>query len=130
MIAKIDKAGEFSSEGGEWEGGFIKTKIREFGKYCILIDTIAPLIKPVNIYNGKNIAKQNTIKVKITDKLSGIKSYRGTLNGNWILMEYDAKYDLLIYRFDDLLLKGENIFELKAEDNRNNISKYNALLIN
>ncbi|OQX79110.1 MAG: hypothetical protein B6D61_04120 [Bacteroidetes bacterium 4484_249] len=130
LIAKIDKAGEFSSEGGKWERGFIKTKIREFGKYCILIDTIAPLIKPVNIYNGKNIAKQNTIKVKITDKLSGIKSYRGTLNGNWILMEYDAKYDLLIYRFDDLLLKGENIFELKAEDNRNNISKYNALLIN
>lgn len=128
LIAKIDNNNEFTSVGGEWEDGYIKTRIREFGEYCILTDTTPPEIIPLNISNNKNIAKQNTIRIKITDELSGINSYRGTLNGKWILMEYDEKNDLLIYTFDERFQKGENIFELTVTDNNNNVNCYTIKL--
>ena len=129
LIASLDDDGEISSAGGKYKNGNITTRVRNFGNYFITIDTIAPEIKPVNIRNGKDITNQNTIKVRITDDLSGIKSYRPTLNGKWVLMEYDAKNDILIYRYDDLLNKGENVFELEVTDEKGNVSDYKAKVI-
>ena len=129
FIAKIDKNKDPGYFGGKWKDGFIRSKTREFGNYCILVDTIKPKINPKNIANEKDISNQKNIKIQITDELSGIKSYRGSLNGKWILMEYDAKNDLLIYHFDDRLQKGTNEFELIITDNRNNITKYKANLV-
>jgi hypothetical protein len=62
------------------------------------------------------------------DELSGIDSYTGTLNGEWILMEYDEKNDLLIYYFDKYLIEGENIFKLEVYDNTNNYNVYETVL--
>ena len=33
----------------------------------------------------------SAIRMTIKDDLSGIKSYRGEIDDNWILMEYDPK---------------------------------------
>ncbi len=129
LIAKIDKKGEPSSSGGKWENGFIKTDIREFGNYCVMIDTIPPTISPLNIKNGKQLLKQKTIRIRIKDSFSGIKSYRGTLNGIWVLMEYDAKRSLLTYHFDEKLLAGKNIFKITVSDAMNNTSSYKANII-
>jgi len=129
LIAKVTKDGLFKSSGGEWVDGFIKTRIREFGNYCIVIDTIPPKIKPLNIKDQKNIVNQQSLKIKITDELSGIKKYKGTLNDQWILMEYDVKNDLLIYRFDNYLQKGSNSFKLIVTDEKGNQSNYQAELI-
>jgi hypothetical protein len=126
LIASVDDDGDVSSAGGKYADGKVTTRVRNFGKYFVSVDTVPPKIVPVNIKNGKDITKQKTIKVKITDDLSGIKSYRPALNGNWILMEYDAKNDMLIYRFDDKIRKGENLFELKVTDEKGNISTYKA----
>jgi hypothetical protein len=128
IIVKIEEQ-KLSSAGGEWDNGFISTQIREFGRYCVMVDTLAPKIIPVNVSNNKNIAAQNTIKIQITDELSGISSYRGRLNGKWILMDYDPKNDLLTYLYDESLQKGENIFELMVTDKKNNVSNYKAKLI-
>jgi murein DD-endopeptidase MepM/ murein hydrolase activator NlpD len=129
LIAKVIEDGEFESAGGEWVDGFIKTRIREFGNYCIVIDTVPPEIKPLNIKYQKNLTNQKTIKIKISDELSGIKTYNGMLNDNWILMEYDIKNELLIYRFDKNLEQGSNIFKLTVTDEKRNQSNYQAELI-
>jgi hypothetical protein len=128
LIAKIDKDGNARFMGGNWDNGFLKTQVREFGNYCIMADTIPPVIIPVNIEDGKSLIAQNTIRIEISDDFSGIRSYRATLNGNWILMEFDAKINLLTYRFDNHLSDGENLFELKVSDEKNNISRYSAKL--
>jgi len=129
LIAKVIEDGEFESAGGEWVDGFIKTRIREFGNYCIVIDTVSPEIKPLNIRDQKNITHQQTIQIKISDELSGIKNYNGTLNNKWILMEYDLKNDLLIYHFDKNLKQGSNIFKLTVTDEKGNQSNYQAELV-
>ncbi|MCB2221970.1 MAG: M23 family metallopeptidase [Bacteroidetes bacterium] len=127
LIARVEDD-EFESEGGEWNRGFVTTRVRSFGDYCIIVDTIAPQIIPLNIKDQKSLLAQQTIKVKIKDELSGIRTYSPTLNGEWILMEYDAKNDLLTYYFDNLLREGDNAFKLEVWDEKNNYSVYEAIL--
>ena len=47
------------------------------------------------------MAKNTTITLTIADKLSGIKSYNGYVDGQWILMQFDAKKSRLRYYFDE-----------------------------
>jgi hypothetical protein len=128
VIVKEDPPGHFSSRGGKWENGFVKTQVKEFGNFTIMVDTVPPVIIPVNVVNGKKINRQSSIMVKISDYLSGIKHYRGTINGKWILMDYDAKNNLLTYAFDDRLKPGRNEFRLVVRDDVGNEAAYSATL--
>lgn len=130
VVVSLSSNDKPSSIGGKYEGGYINTRAREFGRFTVMADTVAPVIKPLNITNNKNVGKQNSIRISISDNLSGIKSYRGTLNGKWILMDYDPKNKLLEYNFDELINPGVNEFLLEVTDDAGNKSSYNALLIN
>ena len=129
LIANInDKKEKFNSIGGKWENGFLIAKNSQFGKYFVMLDTIPPEITALNIHNKKSIKGYKTIVIKITDDFSGIKSYRGTLNDCWILMEYDKKNDKLTYFVDDRIKKGKNVFKIEVEDERGNLSDYQAVI--
>jgi hypothetical protein len=129
VIVKVEDSGSFSSKGGKLENGWVKTQIREFGKYAVAADTTPPVIRAVNIAPGKKLTKQRTISMKITDNLSGVKSYRGTLNGKWILMDFDAKSSSLVYTFDDRIRPGKIDFKLVVKDGVGNEATYSAKLI-
>ncbi len=101
IIVRRNDKDDWISEGGQYRDGFVTTTTRSFGVFSVMIDTIAPEIRPVNISNNKNIAQQKEIRIRISDELSGIKSYRGTMNGKWVLMDYDPKNELLVYEIDD-----------------------------
>jgi hypothetical protein len=61
----------------------------------------------------------------MTDNLSGIKSYRGTIDGIWVLLQHDNKEKTLTYYFDEKLLKNEaeHIFEVTIIDKKGNLKK-------
>jgi len=125
-IATTDLKGNFWYIGGKWSDGFIKTKTREFGNFCIITDTINPEIKGVNISPGKIFNTQSTIKCTIKDNDSGIKNYRGEIDGKWILMDYDYKKNLLRFDIDKNISKGKHTFTLKVIDNVDNEKIYSA----
>ncbi|MCF8304349.1 MAG: M23 family metallopeptidase [Bacteroidales bacterium] len=127
LVARMDSK-EFIAEGGEWKNGYVQTRVRDFGEYTLLIDTVAPLIKPLNVYDGITIKKQKSFQFRIKDEGSDIDQYRGTLNEKWILMEYDPKNDLLIYQIDNRLSKGKNDFKLEVIDERGNKQLYEATI--
>ena len=102
--------GRYGFLSAKWEDGHLTAKSRSFGDYTIMVDTVSPEISPVNIGKGKDISGQRTIQVKIWDQETGIRKYRGTINGHWILMEYDRKKQLLTYKYDKQIAKGENGF--------------------
>ncbi|MCB9016520.1 MAG: M23 family metallopeptidase [Lentimicrobiaceae bacterium] len=130
VIANVKQGKKPVSVGGKFENGKINGRIREFGQYTVMADTTAPVIIALNISDGKNISSQKSIRMAISDNFSGIQTYRGTLNGQWILMDYDAKNRLLEYQFDDRLIKGKNEFILTVEDGCGNSNTYKANLIN
>jgi len=110
-------------EGGKYENGFVTTRTRQFGQFAVVADTVAPEIGPLNFSNNASVASLSSLKVKVTDDLSGIDKYTPTIDGDWVLMEYDAKYDLLILDMADLKLEpGLHTFKLVVEDEKNNIS--------
>jgi hypothetical protein len=130
LVVMLDENNNMSSMGGKIKGDQIFVRSRYFGKYAFAVDTISPLIKAVNIYPNKDLSSYNTFSLTISDELSGIESYRGTIDGKWILMEYDAKKDLLTYRFDDdRVAKGKHVFLLIVKDQKGNESRFEASFI-
>jgi hypothetical protein len=115
-----------SSEGGEYLDGWVTAQVKSFGKFTVMLDTIAPSIAPVNIAPGKVLTKARTISVKISDNLSGIKKYRATVDGKWILMEYEPKQSMLYYTFDEKVGSGQHTFNLEVTDAKGNTAKYEA----
>ena len=107
---------EYFYMGNKYNDDVIIAKSRSLGYYTIKADTVKPIINAININKSKKLDNQLSIKMTIEDKETGIKSYNAYLNGNWILMEYDAKNNLLTYNFDDKLKKGKNTFKLVVED--------------
>ena len=91
-----------------------------------MADTIAPVIKPLNIFEGAKFVKDNKIEIKITDNLSGIRSFTGTIDGKWVLFEYLPAKEKIIYNFDANLLKTGNKHELLLQvfDERLNRAEY------
>ena len=128
LIVAVD-GHKFYAKGGSWENGFLKTQVKDFGDYSIAVDTDPPVIRPVNLKSGKIVSRMNSLMFKISDNLSGIKSYRGTINGKWVLMDYDAKNSLLTYIIDEHMPKGKNVFHLLVTDAVGNKSSYDASLV-
>lgn len=129
LIVRVDPANNhLTATGGSWDGGYLTVKIRDFGNYTVVADTLKPTITPVNIQNGKNITAQSSIRITIKDDLAGIESYRPTMNGEWILMEWDPKNNLLVYQIDEMTKKGKNLFRLSVKDTRGNERVYEASL--
>lgn len=112
--------------GGTFEDGYIKAATREFGNFFIKVDTVPPRITPVNISNGKVLTAVSKVSFKISDNLSGLKSFRASIDGRWILMEYDAKRALLWHTFDDSTTSGDHQFELLLSDMKANTTTYRA----
>lgn len=115
--------------GSDWDEDELTTSSRLFGMFAVMADTLSPEIKPVNIYNKKKINGQKTIQFKIKDDETGIGKFRGTIDGQWILMEYDPKFNLLTYYIDDRLKSGRNQFKLEVEDMLGNKSMLELTLL-
>ncbi len=128
FVAYSSDGKEYWYVGAKKSDNFISAKTKLLGYYTLMADTLAPEIKPINIKEGKNIAKQKTIRIKIKDEQTVISSYNAYLNDEWILMEYDAKNELLVYNYNQYLKKGKNNFRLEVEDAMKNKSEYSVTL--
>lgn len=126
LIIKLDNDHQRISAGGKWENGYITTDIPAFGRYYIGIDTVAPYITPNGLTEGAILTGRKEIRIKIRDDLSGIRSYEAYIDGKWALLEYDQKYDLLVYSFEKgRLTKGtKHDLKLRVTDSRDNTSTY------
>ncbi len=128
ILAIIDKENNLKAMGGEWNDGFITTSTPFFGKYVVVIDTVSPIIMPVNFKNNGFYKAGDTLTFTIEDDLSGIQSYNGYVDKQWALFEYDAKNNRLIYVVDkEHLVSGKkHELELYVSDERKNISIFRS----
>ncbi len=129
VIVNIDeKNGRKTSGGGAYANGWVTRKTRSFGTYAIAIDTIAPGIRSLSIRNNQTLVESNRIRFKINDSLTGIKSYKGYIDGKWALFEFDAKNSLLTYHIDKerLQTKHTHTLQLTVTDYKNNSKTYKA----
>ncbi|WP_405572361.1 M23 family metallopeptidase [Winogradskyella sp. Asnod2-B02-A] len=109
------------------KGNILSARSKSLGTYALATDTVPPKITPINFQNKKWISKYRYLKVKITDDLSGISKYRATVNGKWILMEYDYKTNTLTHDFNDNIVNDtKNELKIIVTDNVGNSSTFEA----
>ncbi|MCB0756671.1 MAG: M23 family metallopeptidase, partial [Flavobacteriales bacterium] len=101
VIVSFDKRGKPIAEGGSTKWNWITTKTRSFGDYAVMLDSLAPELRPKNFRDQTSTTGIDTLKFHLEDDLSGIRSISGTLNGEWVLLEHDPKNDLLFYVKDE-----------------------------
>ena len=99
VIVAIGDNGQTGYAGGTYREGWMEASIRQFGNYAVSVDTIPPQITPVTLRNNA-LTDTGEIRFRISDNLSGIAEYRGLINGEWVLFEYDPKFSRLAYRID------------------------------
>lgn len=125
FIGSCNKDGRWSSYGGRWEAdGRLHTTIGGFGDYAIFIDTIPPTVEVHRMPMDQK--RSEGFSIEVTDNVSGGDLYyRGTINGQWVLLEYDAKNDRLNYTFiNGDPGAGEHLFELEVRDARGNATTW------
>lgn len=107
------------------KGNTLSSRTKTLGTYTLATDTVAPEIKAVNFKKGQWLSKYRYLKVRIKDDLSGIKNYRATINGKWILMEYDAKKHMLTHDFNDnIVTDTKNNLKIIVTDNVGNSTTF------
>lgn len=116
------------SVGGTFTDGYMVARTKTCGVYIVDIDTNAPIITPINIPYSKNISANTTLKFRIYDTQTGVKSFKATANGKYILFSYDLKYNLITCNLNDVDLSGTNDFELTVTDGCGNIKRYKTVL--
>lgn len=121
FIARLDKKLRPSHLSTYKRGGIFTARTRNLGTYTLVKDTVAPIIRTKNFKEKQWLNNYKYLSVFISDDLSGVNTYSATLNGEWVLMEYEPKRNTLTYNFDDKILdKKQCVLKVTVTDNVGN----------
>ena len=123
-VARVDGERRVYS-GGTYKYGRITANISELASYTVCADTVAPKITPIGESTWR---KQGRVVLRIADGETGIRSYRGMIDGKWVLFKYSSKNARL---WCDLkaegIAPGSHEVVVEVEDMRRNV---NTLVLN
>ncbi len=105
----------------------VYTTTKTLGTYTLKFDSIPPTVYASNFKNNQWISNHKYLKIKIKDKETGINDFHATIDGEWILMEYNHKKGILTYDFSDKKLVGsKHLFKIVVSDNVGNTESFSA----
>ncbi len=87
-VYSLSNSGKLGHAGGTWKNNTMTFSTRYFGNYVLAIDTDPPVIKPLSIGSDR-------LRFKISDSMSGLKDFNLHVDGEWVLMKYDYKQNLI-----------------------------------
>lgn len=129
FIANLSQRGTPSYETTYKKGINFSTRTSDLGTFTIMKDSVAPKIIPHNFKDQQWVSNLSDLKIKISDDLSGIKSYNAYINGKWILTEYEYKDNMLTYDFSDIDFKESELhLKVVVKDNVGNTNIYKATI--
>ncbi|MEL6391882.1 MAG: M23 family metallopeptidase, partial [Bacteroidota bacterium] len=132
VVARCLPGGELQSLGGRWMDDWLEVSISQFGSYCIMVDQEAPVIE--NLDFRRSMQSRESFSFRVADWFGGQESggrvqYRAEIDGQWILMEQDAKSNKLTYTFDGRIDEGEHQFFLKVWDGCGNETTFESFFL-
>ena len=114
VICMIQKESAVSCLPTKWVDDTLRAESRTFGQYSVIIDSIAPSIKTKSFSYDLSVA--NFMSFIIEDTLSGINTFNAFVDGDWILLDYDAKNKKLTHYFDGKIEPGQHELEIFVTD--------------
>lgn len=107
---------------GEYSGGWLTAKVNILGCYEVAVDTVPPRVKPVKEgYWMRN----SRIVFAVADGETSIKSFRGTIDGNFVLFEYSSKNSRLTLDLKkENVGRGNHVLKVEVTDACGNVSVF------
>jgi murein DD-endopeptidase MepM/ murein hydrolase activator NlpD len=104
----------------EYDQGWATAKIRTFGNYYAVLDTVAPII--TSLQKSTHWESRSRIRFRVSEELTSVRMFRAELNGTWL--RFVRAGDIYTYIFDDHCPKGENTLVIRARDENENERTY------
>lgn len=105
------------------EGSFDVTS-KEFGKFTLVTDTVAPILHAYKRSDGGFVSDRSVLDFKTSDTQTGIAKFDAYLNGKWVYMAYEYKQSKLwIEVGDSNFQKGDNTLKIIVADGVGNQSE-------
>ena len=101
-------------------------EIRNFGRYCLSIDTLAPYITAQNIKHNQKIGELKQLKFTIEDWQSKIARFDGYFDEKWELLDYDPKTKTISMNIPKDIAEGEHFVRIVVIDH--NLNKRELIL--
>ena len=106
------------------ESDTLSVTLRNTGDFHFAYDSIAPIVTPRNFSSGQAINGYRFLEIEADDKETGIKSFEGYLDGQWVLFEHEPKQNRFTFDTSDILLiPGVHTLEFEVEDLLGNKAK-------
>ncbi len=126
FIATLDRNKLIYNKTKYKEGQFT-AYTKKLGTLVLAKDVVAPLVTSLTLAKSKTLTSQYTIDFNISDSLSGIDSYTGTINNQWVLFDYDFKTKKLKHTISDGIVQvGNNSIKLVVVDNVGNATTFES----
>jgi hypothetical protein len=109
-LAKVAENGLARYVPSNYDNGWMEAELKDFGTYKVLSDTTMPKITVPNL---ESIAKNSVLRIRIADNASGIKSWRGSIDGKWALFALDGKSGWLSCVLDSARITSGHEHELR-----------------
>jgi len=108
---------------GKWQDNDYYINLDQLGNYTSGFDREAPKITPVNLKD--DMTGQNSIRLRIEDDFKPASrsewlQFHGSIDGNWVLFQYDLKKDMIYYNFDEKCPPGKHLLKVTVRDSRGN----------
>lgn len=125
FIGRIDDRGNKSFYNTTKKGALYTISTKSFGNYKIMTDDTPPTIYKPSFKEGDWLSNASEISFLVKDDLSGIDTIEGTINGKWILLDYEYKDNKIKHKFSDgIVSSGRNDVEIKVTDRMGNSTVY------
>lgn len=87
-LVRINPKGGVARVDATYADGRMEGRPSALGRFAVTTDTVAPKVRPVK---PETWGRTGRVKYVISDNLSGIKTYSGTIDGKFALFELDGK---------------------------------------
>lgn len=129
LLGKVTDEGKIVSAGGGYSSGFVRGRPRSFGRYVIVADTVAPEVSLLGVSGDGRPASSTVLEIRAADDLSGVRAYNATFDGDWVLLEYDAKKNMLRHHMGDRPSAGKHTLSVVVDDNKENLTRRDFVLL-
>ncbi len=104
---------------------WLQANFWDLGQVQLIIDTIAPVIRPIGFKDGSNLKNARSIVFFAEDDAGELKHFRAEIDGQWIM--FSRKGDNFIHRLDERTSAGLHELKIMVTDEAGNITgrKYN-----
>ena len=122
-IAEFDK-GRYYQVKTKRVANSLTASVKYLGTYTLKKDTTPPKIYPINFKKGQWLTNFRYLKLHVSDSQSELSGFKATLDGKWILTEYEYKDNMLTFDFEDNILEempqAKHILKVIATDHVGN----------